>query len=348
MPRPRIAFWSPLLNASGGTETWFQTLFEHWDRRRAELLGLAVLRPEEFSPERAAALGRFAPVHCGPAHAAALALRCDVLVTWGIASLAGCLPPPGRRPKVVAVAHGDHHCSWTVSTLTACAADVDRFVAVSAAALEAVPAGRRDDAVVLWNGVDPKRLEPRLSRPEQLQAWGLPADAWVLGYLGRLSEEKRPEMLCRTVRHLPAPWFGVAVGDGPDGPSVRADGLTWGLGRVRFPGATEDVGSSLHAMDALIVPSETEGFGLQIIEAWTVGVPVYAGPVGIAREFPELVGRIALDADGPAIARAVLEDQGSREIRAWRGLSAQNRFLASFTERAFADRWHTFFEGLHA
>lgn len=344
MTRPKVAFWSPLLYAAGGTETWHTTLFRHLDATRVENLGLAVAQPEEYDEDRAAALRRYAPVACGGDALARLAASCDVLVTWGIAYLSGCLPPRGARPPVVCVLHADATSPWTTSTAEAASPDVDRFVAVSRAAMSAVPLDRRGDAVVLPNGVELDRLVPRLTRYDQRRAWGLPPDRKVVGYLGRLSEEKNAGALARCVSRLPDEWVGVVVGDGPEGDSVRADGFACAPGRVAFPGRTEDVGSALAAMDALLVPSREEGFGLQMGEAMGAGVPVVSTPVGLAADCPPLVRTIRWNATADEMAAAVLADARDPLATAARVRLAAATVRRLYSAEAFAERWMAFIE----
>jgi N-acetyl-alpha-D-glucosaminyl L-malate synthase BshA len=79
----------------------------------------------------------------------------------------------------------------------------------------------------------------------------------------------------------------VLVGDGPEAGRTRA--LVDGLGltdSVRFVGIVEEVASLLAEADVLLLPSETESFGLVALEAMASGVPVVASNVG---GLPEVV-----------------------------------------------------------
>jgi glycosyltransferase involved in cell wall biosynthesis len=55
---------------------------------------------------------------------------------------------------------------------------------------------------------------------------------------------------------------------------------------VRYVGVVEDVAPLLGAADVLLLPSETESFGLVALEAMASGVPVVASDVG---GLPEVV-----------------------------------------------------------
>ncbi|MGA1331515.1 MAG: glycosyltransferase, partial [Bacteroidia bacterium] len=76
-------------------------------------------------------------------------------------------------------------------------------------------------------------------------------------------------------------------GDGPELPraeqAVRELGLS---GRVHFIGRQDPVESLLGVSDLLLLPSETESFGLAALEALACGVPVMSSDAG---GLPELV-----------------------------------------------------------
>ena len=101
----------------------------------------------------------------------------------------------------------------------------------------------------------------------------------------------------------------LMVGDGPELPraeqSVREGGLS---GKVHFIGRQDPVESLLGVSDLLLLPSETESFGLAALEAMACGVPVMSSDAG---GLPELIedglGGILVPENGQAqgIERAV-------------------------------------------
>ena len=111
--------------------------------------------------------------------------------------------------------------------------------------------------------------------------------------------------------------------------------------------APDAVALWVNAANAVLVPSEREGFGLAVLEALACDVPVLATPVGVHPEalrgvagtlcapWDERVWRAALrphlEHPDPRVAgRARAEPFGSeamarRVVEAWRGLVGRNR-----------------------
>lgn len=337
MPDPvRVGFWSPVLARAGGTETWHSTLLPRLDPLRVVVNGMAILDPEQCDPVRRADIERTCPVHCGPAALYDLARNCDVIVTWGLAHPHQFFP--AKRPKVVQVSHGDGVSWWNNSIMSNVADLADGYVCVSGAALDAVPANRRADAVVIHNAVDPERVRPTVPRDEQRARWGVPYGSKVVGTLMRLSQEKDSYALNRCLKHLPPHWVGVSVGDGEEEYGAIAEAYaTLDTTRFRYVGPTLDVGSMLNAFDVLLFPSRTEGFGLTVVEAWLAGVPVVSTPVGIVRDYPKWVEPIPLLADGETIANAVRN--AARPANRIDGCAWKAKGATRFHPDRFAREW---------
>jgi glycosyltransferase involved in cell wall biosynthesis len=102
-------------------------------------------------------------------------------------------------------------------------------------------------------------------------------------YIGRLSEEKGPQLLPPAWSKLSVPIPLEIAGDGPLRASLERDCARLGLRSVRFSGwlNAHAAMERLRAAKFLIVPSMCyEGFPMAIAEAYACGVPVIAAGHG--------------------------------------------------------------------
>jgi glycosyltransferase involved in cell wall biosynthesis len=132
---------------------------------------------------------------------------------------------------------------------------------------------------------------------------GIPADALVVGHVGRFDPQKNHALLLRILGRwlaLDARGFALLVGDGPLRAKIMATAGQDGIARrVAFAGMRADVPDlMLAAMDAFVFPSRYEGLGLALIEAQAAGLPcVVSNAVPPeAAVLPDRVWRVALDA----------------------------------------------------
>lgn len=137
---------------------------------------------------------------------------------------------------------------------------------------------------VLENGVDCQHFCPQIPREEAKRRLGLPVDAAIVGYVGRLSAEKDLETLLRALgklRGLGYPVHGLIVGDGPLLGKLAALAGELGLGQhVTFAGHSPDPRLHYSAMDIFVLPSLREGLPNVLLEAMAMALPVVATPVG--------------------------------------------------------------------
>jgi glycosyltransferase involved in cell wall biosynthesis len=105
----------------------------------------------------------------------------------------------------------------------------------------------------------------------------------VVGFLGRLDEEKGVRELAETAERLPDSITFRFVGDGDlRGWLERELAEEIGAGRVELTGWVDhdEVPDALNDLALLVLPSQpTEGLPTTILEALACGTPVYASPV---------------------------------------------------------------------
>jgi len=213
---------------------------------------------------------------------------------------------------------------------------------------------RRFDAVVVVSrplveeltrdGVPPHRVHfvqnawqeatPLLDRATARRALGLRADAFVIGWVGRLSAEKGPDVLLDALVNLTdLPVTVSVVGDGPERRALAARAPRFGVEPlVRLHGAVPDAGRLFAAFDVFVLSSHTEGTPIVLFEAMAAGVPIVTARVG---GVPDVVSSaeaaLVSPADPVALAaaiRAVYRDPAVARARATR---ARVRLLTNFT-----------------
>jgi glycosyltransferase involved in cell wall biosynthesis len=153
-----------------------------------------------------------------------------------------------------------------------------------------------------------------LSRDEARAQLGLGRDDAVVGWVGRLSAEKGPDLFVDAVLPLLAEGRrAVLVGDGPERDAIAAR-LAAGsrAGGVLLAGARPDAGTLMRAFDVLVLSSRTEGVPMVLLDAMAASVPVVATAVGgIPSVVDEATAWLVPAGDTGALGaaiRAVLED----------------------------------------
>ena len=143
---------------------------------------------------------------------------------------------------------------------------------------EGVPPTR---ATTIHNGIDLEKFRPRPeARSGARERWKLPADAFVIAGIGRLTYQKNFALFLDIAaaicaRHPKA--IFVLVGTGEDEAALRAQAEKLGLGdRVRFLGYVPDMPALWPALDCLLLTSRYEGLPITILEAMACGAPIVA------------------------------------------------------------------------
>jgi glycosyltransferase involved in cell wall biosynthesis len=112
---------------------------------------------------------------------------------------------------------------------------------------------------------------------------GVPQDRFLIGFIGRLTEQKNIPLLLRAMAHLPEA-FCVVIGEGED--RARLDHLAHSLAlkNVRFVGAVPNARRYMQAFDVFCLPSLWEGLGLVLVEAMQLRTPIVASRAGAIPE----------------------------------------------------------------
>ena len=148
-----------------------------------------------------------------------------------------------------------------------------------------------EKVTVVYNGLDLRRLDTNVSRPEALAMLGVPADPqrrFVSIVANMRHEVKDYPMFLRAAREVkeavPDAAFLLA-GEGELSDSLRALARELGIqDSTFFLGRCENVAELLSVSEACVLSSKAEGFSNSILEYMAAGRPVVVTDVGGARE----------------------------------------------------------------
>jgi D-inositol-3-phosphate glycosyltransferase len=229
----------------------------------------------------------------------------------------------GEVPEPMIRVQGE---TQVVAAANALIANTDAEAASLVSLYDACP----DNVSVVSPGVDLYSFTPGAGRAAARAAIGLPADAHVLAFVGRIQPHKGPEVLIRSVAemltHSPqlrskliVLIMGGASGAGT-GEVERLKDLTSWLGisdvvRFLLPVPRVELADWYRAADLVCVPSYSESFGLVALEAQACGTPVVATAVGGLRTaVADGISGVLVDGHNPkawssVIARLLNEPQ---------------------------------------
>lgn len=193
---------------------------------------------------------------------------------------------------------------------------------------------------------------PARGRHEVRRELGIPDDAPVVGWVGRLDPVKDcgtfVESFGRVSEGVPGVWY-LVVGDGTEAGAVRERADALGGGRIVMAGRRDDVAEMVGAMDVFALTSLNEGLGMVIVEAMAAGVPVVATDVGGVPEVVDGAGMLVPPSDPDALGSALvglLDDGGLRERLAAKGRARAERYSIEATEAALETVYEDVIKGV--
>ena len=205
----------------------------------------------------------------------------------------------------------------------------DAVVAVSDALARSLAAAGVPAVHTVVNGAFPQPAAlPAASARATL---GAPEGAFHVGWVGRLSREKGPDVLLEALARLPADldWTATVVGEGSLRPGLEARVAQPPLrGRVRLAGRVDDAARLFSAFDAIVLSSRTEGTPVVLLEAIGAGTPVVATRVGGVEAAAGAGGALFVEPeDAAGLARAIADvaaDPAGARRRAARALALRD------------------------
>ncbi len=145
-----------------------------------------------------------------------------------------------------------------------------------------------------------------LERSDARAKLGLPLQGQVVGWVGRLSNEKGPDLFLEAVEPLCRGGATAAfIGEGPERQMLEERVASRQMAdRIRFVGARDEAAKFLPAFDVLVVSSRSEACPMIVLEAMAARVPIAAFAVG---DIPDILD------EGTA---EIVEPTDSVELRA--------------------------------
>jgi glycosyltransferase involved in cell wall biosynthesis len=140
--------------------------------------------------------------------------------------------------------------------------------------------------VVIQNAVQCCRNENVFisNRAEKRRSFLIGDDEFVIGYVGRLSEEKGVRFLIEAgyaLKKKSESFRILIIGNGPIKGELEKLTILRGLEKeIDFVGFQNTIENWLPALDLFVLPSLTEGTPLALLEAMSMGIPVIASSVG--------------------------------------------------------------------
>lgn len=178
---------------------------------------------------------------------------------------------------------------------------------------------------------------------------GADREGFRIGWVGRLSDEKGPDVLVDALAHLnDLPIAVSVVGAGPEEGALRTRAGRSGVaGRLRWHGLVPDASRAFTAFDVFVLSSRTEGTPIVLFEAMAAGVPIVATSVGGVPDAISPAEAILVPSEDPvALAdavRSVYDDPAAARARAAR---ARQRLLTQFALQPWIARYDRIYRGV--
>lgn len=155
------------------------------------------------------------------------------------------------------------------------------------------------NTIAITNAIDvDKALGLQLQRSEARRCLDLPAEATLVGVVGRLVPVKGHDLLLKAFAALKDRYPDthlVIIGEGRERPRLEKLAAELDLtGRVHLPGFVPDALQYVRAFDIWAMPSLSEGLGLALLEGMCGALPVIASDVPAMKPLIEGAGGLAV------------------------------------------------------
>ena len=201
----------------------------------------------------------------------------------------------------------------------------------------------------MHNGIDVRRFQQVLHNKSTRKEWGIAPSDFVIGFIGRLEEQKGITYLLQAIEKLNCSFSHlkvVIVGEGSLSGQFLVQAISLRLTNVRFTGFQRDTPKFLGMFDVFVLPSLFEGLPVSAIQAMAAGLPVVASRVGGIEEVVEheVTGLLVEPAHPQELAGALSRLVENPERRLKMGEQAREHAMLRFSAEAMVAKT----EGIYA
>lgn len=207
--------------------------------------------------------------------------------------------------------------------------------------------GLRDSLIrTIPNAIDQQL--PILARDAARARLGASNDEFVIGWVGRMSNEKGLDVLVESLKNIKQPFKAIFIGDGPDRDPLAKEIARLGLeSAVSWTGVVPDAAALFPAFDVLALSSRTEGIPIVLLEAMRANVPIVATKVGGIPEMLDDTEALLVPSEAAlelaAAISAVRRDPASALARA---AAARARLDRDFTVEPWVARYDAVYRSI--
>lgn len=190
-----------------------------------------------------------------------------------------------------------------------------------------------------------------MGRAAARERLGIRQDEFSIGWVGRLSAEKGPDVFIDAIPLLARPLPSVSVvGGGPDEAVLLERAAQLGVAdRVRWHGIVREAGALLTAFDLFVLSSRTEGIPIVLLEAAAARTPIVATRVGGIPSMLSDAEAILVPAEDPrALATAIDAVRSQPAAARERAEAARRRLERDFALRPWLERYEALYRTLAA
>lgn len=215
--------------------------------------------------------------------------------------------------------------------------------------------GSNTNTQIIPNGIDCYSTfrADLFDRPKERAALGLSEDDIAVFFVGRLSEEKNPDVFVDIAKKLAQlkdrkniKFF--MIGDGGMRKQIEDLIESSGVKNISYLGYKSEVAKYLSAADIFVLPSSIEGFPLSILEAMSMRLAVIASDVGAVAEVLDngVDGFVVTPGSATEIAEIIVKLEADRKLLEEVKVRARNKVEENYSNTILGRRYTDLYKGV--